>query len=249
MGLEAALSRVFPSADTVTKTDAIAFGKRANSHGLRVVGLHSLFYDRPDLCIFGTTEVRKETLQFLTHSSQMCAAMGGKTLVFGSPHARKKGELTVKQADELAASFLYDVCLAINNHGTKLLLEPLGKGDSDYLHTLEDTRRVVNQVGCQELGLHFDAKAMAEAGEISEQTVREYASQAMHCHVNEMDLGALKADSPVNHDVLGRSLREGGYTGWISLEQRMVNQHDCMPPLRQSMSVLMKSYQHRESAI
>jgi sugar phosphate isomerase/epimerase len=242
LGVEIALSRVFLSTHEVSEDQATKFGNRVRAHDLQVVGLHSLFYDRPDLCIFGDNDVRNQTLHFLTRSSEICAAMGGRSLVFGSPTARKRGTMAVDQADELAASFLYDTCLAIDGHGTKLLMEPLGKNESDYLHTLEHAYRLVNQVGRSELGLHFDAKAMVEADEISVETVCHFAPQAIHCHINEMNLGVLQENGPVNHKLFGQCLRDGGYKGWVSLEQRITDPHDFMTPLSKSMSVLSKSY-------
>ena len=58
---------------------------------LEAVGLHSLFFDRPELGLFKDPELRAGSLEFLTHLSAVCRDLGGKTLIWGG--GRKRGEV------------------------------------------------------------------------------------------------------------------------------------------------------------
>ena len=79
-GLEVAPSRVWR--DTwrgLTTVEVNDYRRRAEQAGLRIVGLHSLLYDQPDLALFGDTETLRRTLDFMTHLSTVCRDLGGRT--------------------------------------------------------------------------------------------------------------------------------------------------------------------------
>ena len=82
-GLEVAPSRVWR--DTwhgLTAADVSAYRHAVETAGLRVVGLHSLFFDQPDLGLFKAPEIRRQSLDFLEHLSAVCRDLGGRTLIY-----------------------------------------------------------------------------------------------------------------------------------------------------------------------
>ena len=83
-GIEVAPSRVWR--DTwrgLTTVEVTDYRRRVENAGLSVVGLHSLFYDQPDLGLFKAPRERAESLDFLEHLSKVCRDLGGKTLIYG----------------------------------------------------------------------------------------------------------------------------------------------------------------------
>src|SRR4051812_18082931 len=90
-GLEVAPSRVWQ--DTwhgLKAADVAAYRRNVESAGLRVVGLHSLFWDQRELGLFRDQDTRGRTIDFLAHLSGVCRDLGGRTLIYGSAWARNR---------------------------------------------------------------------------------------------------------------------------------------------------------------
>ena len=94
-GLEVAPSRVWR--DTwhgLTTIEVSDYRRRIVNAGLGVVGLHSLFYDQPELGLFKEPAERAESLDFLEHLSKVCRDLGGRTLIYGG--GRRRGWVLVR---------------------------------------------------------------------------------------------------------------------------------------------------------
>ena len=87
--VEVAPSRVWENSwDGVGPGNIAAYRRAVERAGLSVVGLHSLFYDHPELGLFRDADGRRPTLDFLTHLSGMCRDLGGRSLIWGSGRRR-----------------------------------------------------------------------------------------------------------------------------------------------------------------
>ena len=96
-GVEVAPSRVWKNTwDELKSSDVQKYRKTVENAGLRVIGLHSLFYDQPELGLFKGSQIRTKSLQFLTHLSAVCRDLGGKTLIYGG--GRKRGKIRENDA-------------------------------------------------------------------------------------------------------------------------------------------------------
>jgi sugar phosphate isomerase/epimerase len=70
----------------LTEEDAARFGETARAAGLEVVGLHWLLVQPPGFHLTVPDDaVRRATAAFGSHLARLCAAMGGKVMVWGSP--------------------------------------------------------------------------------------------------------------------------------------------------------------------
>lgn len=237
-GVELAPGKVFREPASISPreaADVLALHERA---GLGIVGLHSLFYEHPELGLFRSPETDAATLRFLHGLGRVCADLGGRWLVFGSPSARRLGGLTQGRADRWAADFFSRAAELLERVEVALVLEPLPVEECEYLHTLQHARRLVREVGSGAVRCHLDAKALQASNEMDEWNVR--AADAAHCHVNEHGLGTLQENGA--HRRFGEILRQTGYDGWVSLEQRLVDPGDVFGPLENSFRILREMY-------
>ena len=70
LGLEVAPSRVWKNTwQGLSPKSVERFRIEVENAGLSIVGLHSLFYDKPELGLFRDTETRRLTLDFMVHLS------------------------------------------------------------------------------------------------------------------------------------------------------------------------------------
>tara|TARA_R110000868_G_scaffold218487_3_gene468730 strand:- start:771 stop:1598 length:828 start_codon:yes stop_codon:yes gene_type:complete len=220
LGLEVALSRIWPEDwNTPSIAEVEVYRRAVNAAGLDIVGLHSLFWQREKLTMFGDAATIEDTKRFLVNLSAICRDLGGRTLIYGSRTARTRGESSIAEANLRAADFFAGLCQRIEPHGTCFCIEPLETAVADYVHSVLESAEVVRMVDHPAMRVQIDAKAMAAAEEISIETVRAVADLLVHVHANEMDLGPVRDPSEVAHAALGACLRDIGYDGYVSIEQ------------------------------
>lgn len=241
-GLEVAPSRVWDGAGQGVAADAVAaYRRQVEAAGLTVVGLHSLFFDRPDLGIFKGPETTRETLDYLEDLSAMCRDLGGRTLIYGSATGRPRGNLSRTAAHAEAVAFMGDLCARTEKHGTVFCFEPLGPKDADFVNSASESLAIVEDVASPGMAVQLDAKAMVENDEVADATFDLVAGRLAHFHANEPGLNLVGSSGKVDHAFMGRALKRIGYGGWVSNEQRMLSERP-LDDLARAALVLRANY-------
>lgn len=242
-GIEVATSRAWRvKADELSAQDIRTYRREAERSGLQVVGLHSLFFDRPNLNLFASIQDRKSMLAYLNTLSKICRDLGGRTLIFGSPPARRRGNLEEEEAFSIAIDFMSDLADLISDHETTLCFEPLGPDETDFILSIYDSYRLVKSVGKPALGVQLDTKALAANNEASKQVVADVADALVHVHASELGLTVLGSSGAVPHANFGRWLEENEYDKFVTIEQRMQDEDDPLAAIRESVQVLKSAY-------
>lgn len=247
-GIEVAPSRVWR--DTwlgLTPAQVEGYRRAVEAAGLQVIGLHSLFFDHPELGLF-IPEQRNRTLDFLTHLSGVCRDLGGRTLIYGG--GRKRLSLSGADADAECRAFLDHLLPRIEAHGTVLCFEPLGPRDTDFLNTAAECLAFAKTVRHPSLGLQLDAKALVDNHETDKTpfALAMASGRLAHYHANDPGLGVVGASGSVDHAAFGRFLREVAYDGWVSIEQRLLSEADPLADLSRSAEVLRRCYDDASSS-
>ena len=242
-GLEVAPSRIWHDTWHGLKPRQVeAYRRQVEDAGLRVVGLHSLFWDRPGLGLFRGADVRATTLDFLVHLSRVCADLGGRTLIYGSASARRRGGLPLADANAEAIDFFAALARRTGADETCFCFEPLGPDEADFINSAFDALAIVEAVDSPSLRMQLDAKALVANDEVAPATFRAAAPFLVHFHANEPGLVALGDSGRMDHALLGRLLREIGYEGYVSIEQRLLNESDPVCDVARSAAVLREHY-------
>ncbi|MBM3732170.1 MAG: sugar phosphate isomerase/epimerase [Acidimicrobiia bacterium] len=238
-GIEVAPSRVWPGVGpSVGGAQAAVYRRAVEGAGMTIVGLHSLFFERPDLGLF-KPEARAATLDFLVDLSALCRDLGGRTLIWGG--GRRRGTVAHKDAIAESIRFLTELCPRIEGHGTRLCFEPLGPRDSDFINSAFEAIEIANAVDHPAFAVQLDAKALHENDEDDLATFVAAQKYLIHFHANQPGLGRLD-QGPVDQRKMGDFLRHIGYDGFITIEQRMLNESDPMSDIRRSVAVLKECY-------
>ena len=240
-GLEVAPSRVWRDSWKGLKPSDVSTYRKAVEHaGLQVVGLHSLFYDQPDLGLFRDADTRRRTLEFMEHLSKLCRDLGGTSLIYGG--GRKRGDVSIEDAFIESRTFFEDLIPRIENHGTIFCFEPLGPKDSDFINSVYDSIQLVKAVNHPSLKVQLDAKALVANNELNANTVEDSAPYLVHVHANEPDFGMLGSSGTINHSALAAFLRQIKYDGYVSIEQKMIGETDPLAALAKSAETLKECY-------
>ena len=179
-------------------------------------------------------------MDFLVHLSCLCRDLGGRTMIYGG--GRHRGEVPVEIAKTEAIDFCGELCLKIQDHGTCLCFEPLGPNDSDFINSAYEAQEIVEAINHSSLRSQLDAKALFENDEASIEVFRATKSTLIHFHANEPGLNVLGHSGHIDHASFGSYLHEIGYEGFVSIEQRMLNENDPLCDIERSVSVLWECY-------
>lgn len=240
-GLEVAPSKVWSDTwEGLSFRKVEAFRREVNSYGLQIIGLHSLFFDHPDLGLFKGAEVNAKTRDFLTHLSSVCRDLGGHTLIYGGGRAR--GLINEEEAYRQAVDFLGSLAVELESKKLCICLEPLGPNDTDFVNSAIESLRIVRAIDSPGVRVQLDAKALIENREATLETFKAVSEELVHFHANEPGLITLGASGQIDHLALGLMLNQIGYSGFVSIEQKLQNVKSPMPDIEKSIQVLKSSY-------
>ena len=240
-GLEVAPSRVWR--DTwhgLSSRSVENYRNDVERSGMSVIGLHSLFYDRPELGLFRDRETRKLTLDYLEHLSKLCRDLGGKTLIYGG--GRWRGRIALSKATTEAFNFFSDLVPRIEDHQTIFCFEPLAPSDSDFINSVYDSISFVEVLNHPAVRVQLDAKALFANGELTLKVFQAAAPLLVHVHANEPDLGVLGTSGKINNHKLAELLRYIKYEEYVSIEQKMIGKEAPLKALSKSAKLLKECY-------
>jgi sugar phosphate isomerase/epimerase len=156
-GLEVAPFTLADDPSTITDTQAQAFARIAEDHGLEINGLHWLLVAPTGLSIVGAdAALRRRTTAFMQRLVELCAAMGGKYLVHGSPRQRSV------PAGDTHATALAVAASHAHRYGVVYCIEPLSTAETDLLNTVAQAAGLVDAIGSPAFKTMIDCSAAGQ---------------------------------------------------------------------------------------
>lgn len=218
-GVEVAPFTLAPDPTTLTEADAERTGRIANDAGLDVVGLHWLLLAPKGMHLVTDDDaVRKKTAEFAKHLARLCAAMGGKVMVWGSPKQRWiEDDQPRDRAWNHAVELLRDVSETAGELGVTIALEPLSTKEANLLTSAEETVRMIEQIDHPATQLHLDVKAMCAEDKPIPDVIRENQKYLAHFHANDSNLRGPGYGDTDYGPIFG-ALQDIGYDGYVSVE-------------------------------
>lgn len=194
----------------------------AEDHGLSIIGLHWLLVAPAGLSITTSdTAVAARTLDVIKRLIGLCADLGGKVLVHGSPAQRNPAD-----ADSAAAARANAIaCLKIAGEeaeaaGLNYCVEPLATTETPFLNTIAEVISFIDEAATTGLQTMIDTAAASAMEPISvAETIRENwpKGRLAHIQLNDSNRRAPGQGSDRFGPVL-QALRDVDYTGPVSVE-------------------------------
>lgn len=205
--------------ETLAISDAERLGSIVRDHGLEMVGLHWLLaktegyhLTHPD------QEINRRTFDYARHLAEICAAMGGKIMVWGSPQQRSLSpEWSRPDAELRFIEFFQKLSPHLAKLDVTVAFEFLGPSETNFINTAAETIEFLKKIDSPNVRLHLDVKAMAADTKPIPEIVRESLPWTAHFHANDPNLrgpGMGKVDFPA----IAAELIRGGYDKWVSVE-------------------------------
>jgi D-psicose/D-tagatose/L-ribulose 3-epimerase len=225
-GLEVAPFTLANDPMDLSDADAARFRRIAGDHGLTIEGLHWLLVRPAGLSIVSEdAALRQRTSGVMERLVELCALMGGKYLVHGSPRQRSvPQDSTPVKAWQRARECLNRAATKAQACGVTYCIEPLAAAETDLINTVAEAVRMVDEIGSPALRTMIDCSA---AGLTEHEPVHELMARWMpsgriaHVQVNDPNRrapgqGELRF-APILQ-TLSRMQAAGHYRGIIAVE-------------------------------
>jgi sugar phosphate isomerase/epimerase len=193
--------------------------QQAEDAGLEIVGLHWILAKTEGFQLTSADPtVRRHTAEYLRALVELCADLGGRTLVFGSPQQRNLAPgVSYEDGEAYAAEVLHQVASACLQFGVMLALEPLGPTETNFMLTAEAAIHLAKQVGPRYCRVNLDVKEMATEQKPIAEIIRASREWVVHFHANDPNLLG-PGMGEVDYGPIFAALKEIDYQGWVSVE-------------------------------
>jgi sugar phosphate isomerase/epimerase len=221
-GLEIAPFTLAPHVSKISADQRRDLRRTAESKGLDILGIHwllakvespvPLYVTHPD------ANVRRDTADYFQQLTQLCADLGGRIMVIGSPKARDlMPGVTRDQAMQYAAEVFSASLDLAAKHDITLAIEPLGPTETNFLLTAADGVELIDRINHPNFRLHLDVKAMSSEHQPIPTVIRQSAKHLAHFHANDPNLLG-PGMGEVKFEPIIAALNEVGYDGYLSVE-------------------------------
>ena len=163
-GLEVAPFTLSADPGTISDAHAQAVRRIAEGHGLTICGLHWLLVVPQGLSIVSAdAALRRKTTALMLRLVELCALMGGKYLVHGSPKQR-----SVPHGDTHATAVgrALECLAAAARHaaqcGVVYCIEPLSTAETDVFNTVAQAAELVDAIGSPAFKTMIDCSAAGQ---------------------------------------------------------------------------------------
>ena len=134
---------------------------------------------------------------------------------------RLRGQLkflgSVPNAWAVAVERLREVVAYAAGQGVKITLEPINRYETDFILSAADGVRVVEDLGCENLGLMLDLFHMNIEDASIEEGLRLAGDRLWHVHVADSNR-RYPGSGHLDFDSVFATLKEMGYQGYVSAE-------------------------------
>lgn len=222
MGLELAPFTVSEDPSRFSVAQASQLASVAHSEGMEITGLHWLLVSPEGLSItHPDAAVRARTVQFMQHLCEVCAAMGGRYLVHGSPKQRliHTGD-SLQTAVSRATDCWAQAAEAAQRFGVTYCIEPLSADQTPVVNTLAQAAAIVQAVHHPHLRTMLDTSSagLAETEGVPDLIDRWLPTGLLaHVQVNDPNRRGPGQGQMAFGPIL-QALKRQGYQGPLAVE-------------------------------
>ena len=221
-GLEIAPFTLAEAPEHITSAEARRLRGVIETSGLVCTGLHWLLVKPTGLSVTDPDPaVRERTLEVVKRYIALCAELGGRVMVHGSPKQRQVAPGESHQAARAhLVAFLRGVGETAAQHGVTYCLEPLARRETTLVNTVAEAVEVVREVGLDSVRTMIDCSA---AGATENESVPELIDRWMptgliaHIQVNDPNRRA-PGQGEMRFGPILAALERHRYSGVVAVE-------------------------------
>ncbi len=221
-GLEIAPFTLANAPERIDSGEARRIRGVVEAAGLVVTGLHWLLVKPSGLSVTDPDPARRRrTLDVVIRLIGLCAELGGKVLVHGSPKQREvaAGE-TLAIARARLRDFLADAAEAAAAHGVVYCIEPLSRNETLLVNTVAEAAEIVRAVDRPSLRTMIDCSAAGLSESVSvPELIDTWLPTGLigHVQVNDPNRRA-PGQGEMRFAPIFAALKRHGYDGTVAVE-------------------------------
>lgn len=217
-GLEIAPSLIWEDPQNVPKKEITAFKHLVSSNGLQVIALQSLLYGKPELQLFSSFKIQKNFLDHLKKMIDLCVDLGGRSISFGSPNNRSKGELQLDKAISIASPLFRELAEYAKLVNITVCIEPVSTlYNCDFINNTKECIQLIETVQHSNFKLLLDIGTLISNQEEFTEIIETYIHYIAHIHINDPQLFP-PSNKRREHASIANTLRLKNYSNWLTLE-------------------------------
>ncbi len=204
---------------SLTTNDAEKLGSIVRKHGLEMIGFHWLLAKTEGYHLTDPDPaVQARTFSYARHLAELCSAMGGSIMVWGSPQQRSlHAAWSRPDAEARFVDFFQRLSPHLAATGITIAFEFLGSSETNFINTAAETIGLLEKINSPHVRLHLDVKAMSSDTRPIPEIVRASLPWTAHFHANDPNLrGPGMGD--IDFPPIAAELILGGYNKWVSVE-------------------------------
>jgi D-psicose/D-tagatose/L-ribulose 3-epimerase len=195
--------------------------RAASDAGIAITGLHYLMKAPAGLSITTSDKATRErSIAVMRAMCGLCAELGGKVLVHGSPDQRVLTPGDEDNARKRGIECFAAVADAAAQAGVTYCIEPLARNQTAFVNTVEEAAAIVRQVGNPALRTMIDCSAAAQAeAEPADALIRRWLPTGLiaHMHFNDPNRRG-PGEGDLAFGPIIAALRDCSYKGDASIE-------------------------------
>ncbi|MGB6223541.1 sugar phosphate isomerase/epimerase family protein [Haloferula sp.] len=177
----------------------------------------------PKLKSTGPNADHEAVLQYADIVFQRAKRFGVKGIVFGSSGSRKiPKEFPREEAEVQFVSLLKKMAPLAAAQEVEIWIEPLNRGEDNFINTQMQGASIIEKVGHPSLGLVCDIYHVAK-NEESPEDIKTCIKHIRHCHIAEKARRTPPGVENFDFTPYLRALKESGYRQTMSMECRWKN--------------------------
>ncbi|MGE0803420.1 MAG: sugar phosphate isomerase/epimerase family protein [Lautropia sp.] len=220
--LEVAPYTLAEDPSTITDAQAAQWAAIARDHDIAISGLHWLLVAPAGLSISNPdATVQRRTAALIERLIDLCARLGGRYLVHGSPAQR---DPLPGQSPQDALARATDAWVAAGQYaqaaGVTYCIEPLGRAQTRVVNTVAEAAAIVSAAGLPGLRTMLDTSSAGatEAEPLPDLIDRWWPSGLLaHVQLNDRNRQAPGQGDDRFGPILA-ALARHGYDGWLAVE-------------------------------
>lgn len=199
-----------------------AIQETVENAGLEVIGVPRVFAAGDSEYHIGHPEasVRERTARYLTSVVDLCAAIGGSVVIFGSPNQRtvpEGGDSTTVWRNAVETFSDERLLERLAATDVTLCMEPISPEYTNFVTTTAEAIEFAEDVGHPNVGVALDGFHLARESRPLIECIRDASQHLEHFH-SDGDTGRGAARGTLEYGPIVAALEEIGYDGYLSLE-------------------------------